>query len=65
MKRRLLSAVMVISLTAASLAGCSSSQAPEAKAAQEEAGEVKEGQSEAGGENAEAAEGKHIQLPPL
>ena len=29
MKRRLLSAVMVISLTAASLAGCSSSQAPE------------------------------------
>lgn len=49
MKRRLLSAVMVISLTAASLAGCSSSQAPETKAAQEAAGEVKEGQSEAGG----------------
>jgi hypothetical protein len=66
MKRRLLSAVMVISLTAASLSGCSSSQAPETGIERINYDKKMFRISRKQGEKMQRQrKGKHIQLPPL
>lgn len=59
MKKRLLSAVMIISMAAVALAGCGGSGASETKAAQEAAGTAEAGeQADAGAEKTGAEEGK-------